>query len=78
MAGSGKTTFMQCLNAHLHERQQPGYITNLDPAVSWQRDSWQHSRECVEWKLGNGLLPPQPSCMPVRRCHAQTACKEGF
>lgn len=34
MAGSGKTTFMQRLNAHLHERQAPGYILNLDPAVA--------------------------------------------
>lgn len=34
MAGSGKTTFMQRLNAHLHERRTPGYILNLDPAVA--------------------------------------------
>eukprot|EP00735_Rhodelphis_limneticus_P001581 TRINITY_DN12225_c0_g1::TRINITY_DN12225_c0_g1_i1::g.13004::m.13004 TRINITY_DN12225_c0_g1::TRINITY_DN12225_c0_g1_i1::g.13004 ORF type:complete len:392 (+),score=73.87,sp/Q54C25/GPN1_DICDI/61.09/2e-135,ATP_bind_1/PF03029.12/3.1e-85,AAA_10/PF12846.2/5.6e-07,GTP_EFTU/PF00009.22/1.7e-06,AAA_17/PF13207.1/0.00013,AAA_17/PF13207.1/17,AAA_16/PF13191.1/4.6e-05,AAA_16/PF13191.1/1.3e+03,MMR_HSR1/PF01926.18/3.1e-05,AAA_18/PF13238.1/0.0083,AAA_18/PF13238.1/1.5e+03,AAA_18/PF13238.1/40,FeoB_N/PF02421.13/15,FeoB len=33
MAGSGKTTLMQRLNAHLHERNVPGYIVNLDPAV---------------------------------------------
>jgi GTPase SAR1 family protein len=35
MAGSGKTTFLQRLNAHLHEKQLPGYIINLDPAVRW-------------------------------------------
>lgn len=34
MAGSGKTTFLQRLNAHLHSTQRPGYIINLDPAVS--------------------------------------------
>ena len=34
MAGSGKTTFMQRLNAHLHSRGEPGYIINLDPAVT--------------------------------------------
>ncbi|KAM0793100.1 hypothetical protein ACM66B_000581 [Microbotryomycetes sp. NB124-2] len=34
MAGSGKTTFMQRVNAHLHERKQTPYILNLDPAVS--------------------------------------------
>ena len=34
MAGSGKTTFMQRLNAHLHSRGDPGYIINLDPAVT--------------------------------------------
>lgn len=33
MAGSGKTTFMQRLNAHIHEHGIPGYLINLDPAV---------------------------------------------
>ena len=33
MAGSGKTTLMQRLNAHLHEAQLPYYMINLDPAV---------------------------------------------
>ena len=33
MAGSGKTTFVQRLNAHLHERRKPPYTINLDPAV---------------------------------------------
>ncbi|TGZ85493.1 hypothetical protein EX30DRAFT_357261 [Ascodesmis nigricans] len=33
MAGSGKTTFMQRLNAHLHSAHEPPYIINLDPAV---------------------------------------------
>lgn len=31
--GSGKTTFMQRLNAHLHAQKKPPYIINLDPAV---------------------------------------------
>ena len=34
MAGSGKTTLMQRINMHLHEKGMPGYILNLDPAVS--------------------------------------------
>ncbi|KAG0224167.1 hypothetical protein B0O80DRAFT_402882 [Mortierella sp. GBAus27b] len=34
MAGSGKTTFMQRLNAYLHSQKQPPYILNLDPAVA--------------------------------------------
>ncbi|KAK4516062.1 Mitochondrial import inner membrane translocase subunit tim23 [Mucor velutinosus] len=34
MAGSGKTTFMQRINAHLHEKKTPPYVLNLDPAVS--------------------------------------------
>ncbi|CAM0140759.1 hypothetical protein VKS41_008029 [Umbelopsis sp. WA50703] len=33
MAGSGKTTLMQRLNAHLHSEKKPPYILNLDPAV---------------------------------------------
>jgi hypothetical protein len=34
MAGSGKTTFMQRLNAHMHEKQIPAYSINLDPGVT--------------------------------------------
>ena len=34
MAGSGKTTLMQRLNAHLHAQKRPGYVLNLDPAVT--------------------------------------------
>ncbi|KAK9475291.1 uncharacterized protein V1510DRAFT_427643 [Dipodascopsis tothii] len=33
MAGSGKTTLMQRLNAHLHSEGTPPYVVNLDPAV---------------------------------------------
>ncbi|KAF3686170.1 GPN-loop GTPase 1 [Channa argus] len=33
MAGSGKTTFVQRLNAHLHYLKSPPYVINLDPAV---------------------------------------------
>ena len=32
-SGSGKTTFMQRINAHLHSKKQPPYVLNLDPAV---------------------------------------------
>ena len=34
MAGSGKTTLMQRINAHIHEKKIPSYIVNLDPAVA--------------------------------------------
>jgi GTPase SAR1 family protein len=36
MAGSGKSTFVQRLNAHLHSQAPPAppYILNLDPAVT--------------------------------------------
>ncbi|XP_053315313.1 GPN-loop GTPase 1 [Spea bombifrons] len=33
MAGSGKTTFVQRLTAHLHGKNSPPYVINLDPAV---------------------------------------------
>ncbi|KAF7951036.1 uncharacterized protein EAE97_002588 [Botrytis byssoidea] len=33
MAGSGKTTFMQRINSHLHGKKEPPYVLNLDPAV---------------------------------------------
>uniref|UniRef100_A0A665TK59 GPN-loop GTPase n=1 Tax=Echeneis naucrates TaxID=173247 RepID=A0A665TK59_ECHNA len=33
MAGSGKTTFVQRLTAHLHTQKAPPYVINLDPAV---------------------------------------------
>jgi|GEM_PF-39067 len=33
MAGSGKTTLMQRMNAHVHEKKWPSYVMNLDPAV---------------------------------------------
>jgi GTPase SAR1 family protein len=49
MAGSGKTTFMQRLNAHLHEKQQPGYIINLDPAVSTSAHGKAASRRLAGW-----------------------------
>ena len=36
MAGSGKSTFVQRINAHLHAKTPPAppYILNLDPAVA--------------------------------------------
>ncbi|KAL4892133.1 hypothetical protein BDV59DRAFT_180913 [Aspergillus ambiguus] len=33
MAGSGKTTFMQRINSHLHSQKRIPYVLNLDPAV---------------------------------------------
>ena len=34
MAGSGKTTLMQRMAAHLNDAGGPAYILNLDPAVT--------------------------------------------
>ncbi|KAL2110659.1 hypothetical protein VUR80DRAFT_917 [Thermomyces stellatus] len=33
MAGSGKTTFMRRINSHLHSKNDPPYVINLDPAT---------------------------------------------
>jgi GTPase SAR1 family protein len=33
MAGSGKTTLMQRINAEAHLAKRPSYVINLDPAV---------------------------------------------
>jgi GTPase SAR1 family protein len=34
MAGAGKSTFVQRLNSHLHAKNTPPYIMNLDPAIT--------------------------------------------
>lgn len=58
MAGSGKTTFMQRINSHLHTRHTqspatnaPPYVINLDPAVrSVPFDSNIDIRDSVNYK----------------------------
>ncbi|KAL0637054.1 hypothetical protein Q9L58_003877 [Maublancomyces gigas] len=60
MAGSGKTTFVQRLNAHLHEKKRPPYIVNLDPAVKNVpfernidiRDSVNYREVMAQYNLG--------------------------
>ncbi|KAJ2177179.1 GPN-loop GTPase 1, partial [Coemansia sp. RSA 551] len=66
MAGSGKTTLMQRINAHLHERKKAPYVVNLDPAVSklpFQanidiRDTVDYKQVMSEYNLGpnGGIL----------------------
>ncbi|WVW81982.1 hypothetical protein I302_103986 [Kwoniella bestiolae CBS 10118] len=66
MAGSGKTTFMQRLNSHLHSRNTPPYILNLDPAVSHMpysanidiRDTVDYKEVMKQYNLGpnGGIL----------------------
>ncbi|PSC68999.1 GPN-loop GTPase 1-like isoform X1 [Micractinium conductrix] len=65
MAGSGKTTFLQRLNAHLHASQHPGYIVNLDPAVMHVpygahvdiRDTVNYKNVMKQYSLGpNGAI----------------------
>ncbi|KAF1984723.1 putative ATP binding protein [Aulographum hederae CBS 113979] len=51
MAGSGKTTFMQRINSHLHSKRDPPYVVNLDPAVrSVPFDSNIDIRDSVNYK----------------------------
>lgn len=65
MAGSGKTTFMQRLNSHLHSKHTPPYALNLDPAVLKVpygvnidiRDSVNYKKVMEEYNLGpNGAI----------------------
>jgi GTPase SAR1 family protein len=58
--GSGKTTFMQRINAHLHAKKEPPYVINLDPAVTHApfqsnidiRDSVNYKKVMEEYNLG--------------------------
>ncbi|KAL1306953.1 hypothetical protein AAFC00_005591 [Neodothiora populina] len=60
MAGSGKTTFMQRINSHLHSKQTPPYVMNLDPAVRQVpfdsnidiRDSVNYKEVMKQYNLG--------------------------
>lgn len=66
MAGSGKTTFMQRINAHLHSQKEPPYVINLDPAVLHVpfeanidiRDSVNYKEVMKQYNLGpnGGIL----------------------
>lgn len=65
MAGSGKTTFMQRLNAHIHSKSERPYVINLDPAVLKVpfgtnidiRDSVNYRKVMEQYNLGpNGAI----------------------
>lgn len=60
MAGSGKTTFVQRLTAHLYAKKETPYVVNLDPAVKEVpypanidiRDSVNYKEVMKQYKLG--------------------------
>lgn len=65
MAGSGKTTFVQRLNSHLHSKKSLPYVINLDPAVLKVpygvnidiRDSVKYKKVMEDYNLGpNGAI----------------------
>lgn len=65
MAGSGKTTFMQRLNSHIHSKKKVPYVINLDPAVLKVpfgtnidiRDSINYKKVMEQYNLGpNGAI----------------------
>ncbi|CAF5229747.1 unnamed protein product, partial [Rotaria magnacalcarata] len=65
MAGSGKTTFIQRINAHLHTEKMPPYVINLDPAVHELpypcnvdiRDTVNYKQVMKQYSLGpNGAI----------------------
>lgn len=50
-SGSGKTTFMQRINSHLHSKKSVPYVMNLDPAVhSVPFDSNIDIRDSINYK----------------------------
>lgn len=65
MAGSGKTTFIQRINAYLHSKETPPYVVNLDPAVHELpypcnvdiRDTVNYKQVMKQYSLGpNGAI----------------------
>ena len=60
MAGSGKTCFMQRINAYLHAKEKTPYVINLDPAVFEVpypanidiRDSVKYKEVMKQYQLG--------------------------
>merc|ERR550517_1383802 len=66
MAGAGKTTLMQRINAHVLQHEIPAYIINLDPAVRELpydpnidiRDTVNYKEVMKQYKLGpnGGIL----------------------
>ena len=60
MAGSGKTSLMQRISAHLHAKKTPPYVVNLDPAVAHLpyganidiRDTIDYKKTCKTYQLG--------------------------
>ncbi|CAJ0585689.1 unnamed protein product, partial [Mesorhabditis spiculigera] len=75
MAGSGKTSFVQRLTAHLHAKKTPPYIVNLDPAVHKLpypvnidiRDTVKYKDVMKEYGLGpNGAIMTSLNLMCTR------------
>ena len=73
MAGSGKTTLMQRINAEAHMSGTPSYIVNLDPAVTHLPYGPNIDiRDTVNYKE----VRPPPSCSIV--CGCGNACFAGI
>lgn len=82
MAGSGKTTLIQRINSHMHQHKLPGYIINLDPAVTHLpyganidiRDTVRVNQE-VSYQPNTQLIqPPQMlRCVRLTSSPQQTA-----
>jgi adenylylsulfate kinase-like enzyme len=79
MAGAGKSTFVQRLNSHLHAKNQPPYILNLDPAITHSiYEANIDIRDTVDYKQ---VMKQCVSCLHTRwlsyragihrRCEAQ-------
>lgn len=73
MAGSGKSTFVQRLNAHLHSQSPPAppYVLNLDPAVAnLSFEANIDIRDTVDYhevmKQCAVAVPSRPTTIPLR------------
>ncbi|CAG9464013.1 unnamed protein product [Pedinophyceae sp. YPF-701] len=85
MAGSGKTTLMQRINAHVHQHKIPAYIINLDPAVHHLpyepnidiRDTVNYKNVMKEYKLGpNGAILTSMNLFATRFDQVLALCEK--
>ena len=85
MAGSGKTSLMQRVNAYRHAMDKPPYIVNLDPAVTTLpydanidiRDTVNYKEVMKEYNLGpNGGILTASNLFATRFDQVVTLCEK--
>ena len=85
MAGSGKTSLMQRVNAYRHAMDKPPYIVNLDPAVTNIpydanidiRDTVNYKEVMKEYNLGpNGGILTASNLFATRFDQVVTLCEK--
>ena len=85
MAGSGKTSLMQRVNAYKHAQGKPPYIINLDPAVTQTpydanvdiRDTVDYKNVMKEYNLGpNGGILTASNLFATRFDQVVSLCEK--